>query len=630
MIWVRIPAHLEQMWNPCLYLFTGAIWDHPSMMCVIESALRCRPSEYVGEHSYSFSLSQLLSTKICRFLTTAIQELQEARESSDKTQLHKCQADFITAVPAVISLHMTIYKLAYNLFQPASHGDKRSSTSANVEETRVRNICLGDDQNDLLIKSFHEISSRCLDVRLGFWEQQQELHPYAHDLSARDDLIRQEMSCWEAEISDELDGHSFNCPASINPQKSKSEIGSSRVNNHNIRMAEECGVLCSGQATSSDSVGARKATDLKEEDMLNQVDKQGIIAQRKFMQAWLRLQLVVTRTFLTISRAQAQAKAQCKGPTSQQDMYPASANPVHYAHAQQCDSTTIPELHARCSHQASVAPAIRNAAGIYPWQERQENVITHPAPLTNSHLITPTVAHATHKLCGGISVYALSSCHLLSGVLSMHIEAADRATLNASAVTRGSGLMSRLTPTPLGNNQAAVNTTTTPPSTAKWEGAAEADRFTKATSSKNNSALTHGSVDDGLFLAPTDPILVGKPSGHCKASTSLPLILNRDPLMDAVMNACKLDVSLHAGAICAHSKWELFGFTHVYGLLLPGCSYFDCSSLTGSSDRQLPTQLCSKCRRACYCSKTCQKAAWIKGHNKICHVISGWAQTSAL
>lgn len=67
--------------------------------------------------------------------------------------------------------------------------------------------------------------------------------------------------------------------------------------------------------------------------------------------------------------------------------------------------------------------------------------------------------------------------------------------------------------------------------------------------------------------------------------------------------------------------WERYAMTCFHGRLLPGCCYWRCQNLEEVTEAALRTQLCSGCRKARYCSKDCQKAAWLEGgHSKVCCV----------
>lgn len=56
-----------------------------------------------------------------------------------------------------------------------------------------------------------------------------------------------------------------------------------------------------------------------------------------------------------------------------------------------------------------------------------------------------------------------------------------------------------------------------------------------------------------------------------------------------------------------------------HGRLLPGCCHLGCTNMAGVSEAALPTLLCGGCRRARYCSKECQRAAWAQGgHGSVC------------
>lgn len=64
---------------------------------------------------------------------------------------------------------------------------------------------------------------------------------------------------------------------------------------------------------------------------------------------------------------------------------------------------------------------------------------------------------------------------------------------------------------------------------------------------------------------------------------------------------------------------ERYALTHFHGRLLPGCCNLGCVNLSGVSEAALETKLCGGCKRARYCSVSCQKAAWLAGgHSTVC------------
>lgn len=65
--------------------------------------------------------------------------------------------------------------------------------------------------------------------------------------------------------------------------------------------------------------------------------------------------------------------------------------------------------------------------------------------------------------------------------------------------------------------------------------------------------------------------------------------------------------------------WERFAVKQHRGRFLPGCCSLGCRSLAGVSEAALPTQLCSGCMLARYCSVKCQREAWTDGgHSRVC------------
>jgi hypothetical protein len=61
----------------------------------------------------------------------------------------------------------------------------------------------------------------------------------------------------------------------------------------------------------------------------------------------------------------------------------------------------------------------------------------------------------------------------------------------------------------------------------------------------------------------------------------------------------------------------------------PGCSNPRCCCLDGVSEEEMKTQVCTGCRGARYCSKTCQRAHWGAGHKEVCKAVQAAAQAAA-
>lgn len=96
-----------------------------------------------------------------------------------------------------------------------------------------------------------------------------------------------------------------------------------------------------------------------------------------------------------------------------------------------------------------------------------------------------------------------------------------------------------------------------------------------------------------------------------------------DSLISAALEACGFNSEvaerMEDDAAGGAARWERFAFSHLRGRVLPGCSHWACTNLAGFSEAALPTQLCSGCRRARYCSLKCQKEAWVDGgHREVC------------
>lgn len=65
--------------------------------------------------------------------------------------------------------------------------------------------------------------------------------------------------------------------------------------------------------------------------------------------------------------------------------------------------------------------------------------------------------------------------------------------------------------------------------------------------------------------------------------------------------------------------FQPYAEAHLYGRLLPGCCHLGCTNMDGSSEAALETLLCSRCRRARYCSLECERSAWVnEDHKDLC------------
>lgn len=65
--------------------------------------------------------------------------------------------------------------------------------------------------------------------------------------------------------------------------------------------------------------------------------------------------------------------------------------------------------------------------------------------------------------------------------------------------------------------------------------------------------------------------------------------------------------------------WEQSAVSSFLSGLLIGCCHLRCTNLSGLSEADLKTQLCSGCRKARYCCVECQRSAWLDGgHSTVC------------
>lgn len=91
-----------------------------------------------------------------------------------------------------------------------------------------------------------------------------------------------------------------------------------------------------------------------------------------------------------------------------------------------------------------------------------------------------------------------------------------------------------------------------------------------------------------------------------------------------LLNICGADILARGQPIYVEdfnalaSRWKRHVCGNLQGRVLPGCSYWDCTNLGGFSEAALSTCLCGGCKRARYCCKDCQRAAWVEGHREVC------------
>lgn len=93
------------------------------------------------------------------------------------------------------------------------------------------------------------------------------------------------------------------------------------------------------------------------------------------------------------------------------------------------------------------------------------------------------------------------------------------------------------------------------------------------------------------------------------------------PEFDTAMHVCGVDLlgkGMHEDATKMAARWEEHALRSLQGRVLPGCSYWDCTNVSGFSEEALTTRLCSGCRRVCYCCMECQWGAWVEGHREVC------------
>lgn len=105
---------------------------------------------------------------------------------------------------------------------------------------------------------------------------------------------------------------------------------------------------------------------------------------------------------------------------------------------------------------------------------------------------------------------------------------------------------------------------------------------------------------------------MGERKQQCLAMKDCPTALLTELLSEQVLSCPRPQVEV--GKLLGQHA-----VTHFQGRLLPGCCHLRCKNLYGPSEAALKTLLCSKCRRARYCSAECQKAAWLEGgHVHVC------------
>lgn len=297
-------------------------------------------------------------------------------------------------------------------------------------------------------------------------------------------------------------------------------------------------------------------------------------------QACLRLMLVVVRTHVVLGGRYLKMQQACSDaqlssglatPGSQSSTvitevdYPTTTPTSTTLYGPSAEAATLSTPSTSSSSSASdktMSP-----------EDDVEAVTPRVVPSLTAHgcaNVVTTSPATQHALSAPSLPLAAGAC--LGGVLSMHLAAAAR----------------------------SKPATSTPPMLPTTSAAATPEATTAASLPARSPSSTAATSDAG---AATGPLCIGEGD-----------FLSR--LLDACGAGSGSDNEEDEAVV--HARWELFAFTHLVGRVLPGCSNMDCTNLSGRSEAELPTQLCSGCRWARYCSKECQQAAWMGGHKAVC------------
>lgn len=346
--------------------------------------------------------------------------------------------------------------------------------------------------------------------------------------------------------------------------------------------------------------------------------------QQSVLQAWLRLQLVVTRMWVLLT--------ECETPHVEP-----SVTALPSATVTPCAEPDI-DRSATCtsanpSRASEVKPLVAAARDWASQGLAAHTEATLPAPQkAQLHTSKPSIPPA-----------GSGTQSMLGGVLSLHLAAAARVQMlqpiTAIAVTQQ-----------------------TTPADPEQTPTASSSHQTSAAECKASDAVTKEVASGAGHLPPTCSSLLGRKnitsrtpnpaSSLLSAVSKVDLTVSNVDLAESNVNLAESNVDLTesdvdltdskynlAAALVGHvfdacgvssscteaAAWELFAFTYLDGPILPGCGNMSCVNLNGRSEAEMATRLCSGCRRARYCSRACQKAAWVGGHKAVCVALRGAA-----
>ncbi|MEW5316805.1 MAG: hypothetical protein WDW38_008155 [Sanguina aurantia] len=536
----------------------ASVWRHGSMAFVVESAFRNSPPRlstfYSAEaHSHDVQTSKVVSASIRGFIETATQGLvaliaqskhqqhqqqqqhnphynqrqqqqHDQRWQHDQQRLQQHVAVFTAAVPSIISLHMTHFKLIHMRIQAGARRENATPPPSDAAAKGPTSLGISQEELALLIESLWQVVTGCHAATTGIWFGRCLLQAPVLDAAAGS----------RAKACSNITGHGggsgggdivrtehLNTPSGGGGGSSGGG-GSTRLHNGGLAKSSS-----SSSGSSSDngmpigggcSVGLRDASagtcpgvssDGGEGTSIS-ISSSGMSSrmsaaeERSLAHAWLRLQLVVTRTW------------------------------------------RILKSYAKLEPDAATAVAVEPRA------------CTAAPPF-------------------------------LGGVLSMHLALAAR-------------------PQPSG------------------------DPTVSCAPVQQLAAAHQTGTASGTSAATPTPTPTPTADAHSTAPPSSGTGYVFDPaaqgvLMRRVFEACGDGYEGRGPGVQA--RWELWAFTHVRGPIFPGCSLTHCCNIDGRSEAELPTLLCSGCRRARYCGAECQRAAWVGRHRAVCQDVGVRAAASA-
>lgn len=259
--------------------------------------------------------------------------------------------------------------------------------------------------------------------------------------------------------------------------------------------------------------------------------------------------------------------------------------------------------------------------------EQQVNISPAPAADVISHLVDSKNCNITlSSTCSTYSAFGGSS---LTGVLSLHLASVANSKSEAQksqhTLQTKSDREFSVTDNPFAAKVSAMGTA--PISLSNPTASAcvfDHRRVTSSTPTSSDADTHDGGKPPATCCCTADIRCRPSTSGGlphtsktCLSGLGTP---DENPLMHQVLDACTgFSETTAEASYDEHAVWELFSLAHMAGPLLPGCGNIRCNNLCGRIESEVPTQLCSGCRRVCYCCKECQRVAWSEGHKDVCH-----------